>query len=722
MSLLILTVGATPAKADPVIIQPIDKPANFGKLIQFVSGTSENPAFVARYARISTAGIRGAAVIENLAAIGADPAVAVTPGIGTLLPAIGIAAVGVTAAVLIDHYTGGHVYHMLRDVTVGSLGGPTYDPLDYDWVLNPHLQPCAPGQHPTFCFYYSNLAQHYWPYEPKIYDPVLTFGENPVCTDKFTGPLADAFSWSFAGCTAELDSWASLTQAWAIKTLLDENLDQVASLSPSPGYQCTFRGFVPEGGCGVAQWSYGKVKEHVNIGVPVEWPGSDYDIRVPFNQNQDPDPIRTRYLVHQDPDTEATVNHALEPKNPNFPDPFASIYPAAGMPGCHGLSVADCEELVHEIDPEATFEEIEAPEHDAGIIIGTIVSTDPGEGDPFPGPGVAIRLYINPEEGVHANPAEGQLTWYYDGVVPTSTVPGRIRVRIADPDPDREYLLECAGQGPFTDTQYANSSFTGQNWLYASTYSMSSGTGILWRGEDFKMPLPGRVGTYTPVANDAFGCAVLELFNDPFTGWQQRLFAKPKLFAWGQPTPEGEPDPIFDDPPGPPADGSTADPTGYDPNQGAVFVAPGGDCICPTGTIDFSPITDINVGNNIPFGIFTYAHDIIAPLAATPVRPSLSLDVNFDVTSGGVSSDVGTHEFAIDIPETWFTDVDDWFEQMRHWESLLLWVGAWWALLKYFLKLRDVSYGLDTGGEGGDIFGAYGRGELSAKEAADRLL
>lgn len=100
-------------------------------------------------------------------------------------------------------------------------------------------------------------------------------------------------------------------------------------------------------------------------------------------------------------------------------------------------------------------------------------------------------------------------------------------------------------------------------------------------------------------------------------------------------------------------------------------------CDCPP--LDFSPLTGMGLGSKFPFGIFTYAAQIIGDFNVTPQAPEFALgvhavgvdgrnlDSNYDVNLGydGNPNHVGS---SLDVYMGWWRDL----------LSFAIWVGAVW--------------------------------------------
>lgn len=655
----------------PSPIQPYDLPEHAGDLVKLLQKTK----YEQYWARLAAAseGSEAAIAADGMGLVAEDAAVGLAPEMGLMVPAIGLGAAVLGTAVVVDIATGGAVHKWL--FSIGSGGEPVapWEVDDYPNVVsaNLHFISHAAG----YRLEVDTSVFHNYPFDRHMYDVITAFGYPPP--DPCTVDYVPAFSYTVSGCDGRRANLAYASQAWGTQQEMDADFETGMHLHRAPDYECFFQPYsttpfnfnLALHTCGDYYATEADVRGKVKIKA-TPYTGQDHDREVGFTPNGTPDLTRLRYKIGlADDETKNAINHALEPSNTRFHDPSTVGSSDPVIPDCYSLTVAACRTALNaELASSGTnADEYDAPQidYDPTLEVGKVVFTDPYQTEPFPGTGVHVKIYVNPDPD--NPPVASPMTWYYNGEYQTLT-PGKIKILVPDSSPALDYSIWCNIGDPYDGTIYGTFGLANlQSTSLNQPFYPGTGTDlVLEQSPIIASDLGISLG-------DPFYCIEVEKPHGSTSTSLPTAAHLPHTFHIGDA--EG----IDPGEPGTPGVG------GGDAGGGG-FVPPGGDCICPTATIDFSPLQTLNFGDKIPFGVFGYIHGIINPLVATPERPALNIPLHFAL-SGNVGGSQTEKTFAIDIPSTWDENIDDWFSQARHWESLLFWVGAWWWLLRQWLKI-----------------------------------
>jgi len=117
-------------------------------------------------------------------------------------------------------------------------------------------------------------------------------------------------------------------------------------------------------------------------------------------------------------------------------------------------------------------------------------------------------------------------------------------------------------------------------------------------------------------------------------------------------------------------------PVQTDPAEGGV--GSGGGCgPYLEASVDFSPLTGIELGDKFPFGLFTWAGGILETFQADPVAPNWTIALPIPAVIG---DDI---DYTVDLA-VWDTYME-WFRTLISW---VLWLGFVWYVATTFLGLR----------------------------------
>jgi len=103
--------------------------------------------------------------------------------------------------------------------------------------------------------------------------------------------------------------------------------------------------------------------------------------------------------------------------------------------------------------------------------------------------------------------------------------------------------------------------------------------------------------------------------------------------------------------------------------------------LCPNcPPIDFSPLTDADLGSKFPFGVLPWLSGWLGALTTTPDAPVFSFDFSAVGTPVG-TYDLGTYEVDLDVLDVYMTTI-------RTILAWVVWIGAVWWFGAHLLGLR----------------------------------